>query len=284
MKVFKIDTELIDFLSCKKGIIFLLGETDTGKTTFANNLIKKLVEKKKRVAFVDSDVGQSTIGPPTTIGLKIVNNEYDLINKSFDELYFVGSLSPRGHFLPMLIGTYKLSRLFLNEVEATVIDTTGLVHGNLGMVLKFHKIELVEPQYVILFERNKELKPYKDILKNNNKINTILLNVSKDIKERGYEQRRKYREDQFKKYFDNANIKTLDLRRISTFPIFNEFKYRAQKFNVLGLESGINNLLGIGIFLGFCGDFSIKVFTPLPEIEDINLVKLGYSKIDFIEG
>ena len=95
-------------------------------------------------------------------------------------------------------------------------------------------------------ERNKRAKTiYKDILKNNNKINTILLNVSKDIlRKRSFaEQRRKYREDQFKNILSMTSVKTLDLRKVSKHsPVFNEFMYRAQKFNVLGLKSGINNL------------------------------------------
>jgi len=283
MEVFDKDTKLIDYLSLKEGIILLLGETDTGKSTFAHNLIKALIKEKKKIAFIDSDIGQSTVGPPTTIGLKIIKNKHDLINKSFDELYFVGSTSPRGLFLPMVIGTYKLSRLFLNEVDLTIIDTTGLVHGSYGMALKFYKIELVLPNYIILFERDKELKSYKHILRNNNEISTLLLSVSKDVKIRSYEERKKYREDIFKKYFANSSIKTLDINKIPSFPEYDEFKRRIRKYSLIGLEYKRSKLLGLGIFLEFIDNNMIKIFTPVLNLEAVNFIRLGYTKVDFLK-
>ncbi|GAG69828.1 unnamed protein product, partial [marine sediment metagenome] len=83
MKFINSTQELLEILSNKKGIIFLLGQTDTGKTTFAKELIKRYLEKNKKVAFIDSDVGQSTIGPPTTIGLKLIKCNEDAHNNNY---------------------------------------------------------------------------------------------------------------------------------------------------------------------------------------------------------
>ncbi|MFO7928964.1 MAG: Clp1/GlmU family protein [Candidatus Humimicrobiaceae bacterium] len=77
--------KLIYVLSKEKGINFLLGHIDTGKTTFSKEMIKAFLNKGEKVGFVDSDVGQSTAGPPTTIGAKLVKNKEDIYNLDLRE-------------------------------------------------------------------------------------------------------------------------------------------------------------------------------------------------------
>ncbi|MBC8389298.1 MAG: hypothetical protein ISS13_00700 [Actinobacteria bacterium] len=100
MEIFNNDQELLEVLSNKQGIIFFLGQTDTGKTTFAKELINKNVDKNKKVAFLDSAVGQSTVGPPATgIGIfldfeennkiKIFTPIYDIKEINFLKLSFI---------------------------------------------------------------------------------------------------------------------------------------------------------------------------------------------------
>ena len=55
-------------------IVLVIGATDVGKSTFCRFLIERGVTSKLKVGFVDADVGQSQIGPPTTIGLKIFSS------------------------------------------------------------------------------------------------------------------------------------------------------------------------------------------------------------------
>lgn len=279
MKFFNSTQELLEILSNKKGIIFLLGQTDTGKTTFAKELIKRYLEKNKKVAFIDSDVGQSTIGPPTTIGLKLIKCNEDAHNNNYSNLYFVGSTSPRGYFLPMVIGTYKLSQIFLKSVYSTIIDTTGLVLGDYGQNLKFYKINLILPGYLVIFEKEDELKSYREMFKNNKKIKTFIIKIKDDIKERSYAQREEYREGKFREYFKKGKEQILNLGELSSFPPIVEFKSRIQKFNVLGLEDEYNKLLGIGIFLDFEQNENIKIYTPITNIKKVSFLKLGSIKI-----
>ncbi|MFZ3106553.1 MAG: Clp1/GlmU family protein [Candidatus Hydromicrobium sp.] len=279
MKFFNSTQELLEILSNKKGIIFLLGQTDTGKTTFAKELIKRYLEKNKKVAFIDSDVGQSTIGPPTTIGLKLIKCNEDAHNNNYSNLYFVGSTSPRGYFLPMVIGTYKLSQIFLKSVYSTIIDTTGLVLGDYGQNLKFYKINLILPGYLVIFEKEDELKPYREMFKNNKKIKTFIIKIKGDIKERSYAQREEYRGEKFREYFKKGKEQILNLGELSSFPPIVEFKSRIQKFNVLGLEDEYNKLLGIGIFLDFEQNENIKIYTPITNIKKVSFLKLGSIKI-----
>jgi len=50
-------------------VILLLGCPDAGKSSYARFLAGELAQAGQRVAFVDADIGQKSIGPPATVTL-----------------------------------------------------------------------------------------------------------------------------------------------------------------------------------------------------------------------
>src|SRR5919108_5103491 len=126
--------------------ILLLGGTDTGKTTFLTWLTNALLAREGRIAIVDADVGQSSLGPPTTIGLGVVAQALQHLQElPPTALYFVGSTSPRGHLLPVIVGTKRMvERAQRIEADQVIIDTCGFISADGGQVLKYYQIDLVE--------------------------------------------------------------------------------------------------------------------------------------------
>lgn len=57
------------------GSIILVGGTDTGKSTLARWMVKGLVETGRTVGWIDGDIGQSTLGMPTTMNLFVVQDK-----------------------------------------------------------------------------------------------------------------------------------------------------------------------------------------------------------------
>jgi len=100
---------LLDVLKEEKGIAILLGATDTGKSTLAKFLISNLCQKGLKVALVDADIGQSFLGPPATIGFSVFKSDpnWQLIF-SPPEIFFVGSITPEGHFPIQLKGVKRM--------------------------------------------------------------------------------------------------------------------------------------------------------------------------------
>lgn len=152
-------------------IIFVMGDRDTGKTMLVTHLANELFRQGFSVGVIDADIGQSDIGPPTTIGFGIVqaplNTLRDVVLQS---LYFVGAISPKGHLLPLVIGTRKMLDKALSQgVQKILIDTTGLVKGQLGRTLKQYKLELAAPDVIVCLQRTHEcepiLKAYKALAK-----------------------------------------------------------------------------------------------------------------------
>jgi polynucleotide 5'-kinase involved in rRNA processing len=145
------------------GMAMAIGGLDTGKSTFCRMLAEVAVRSGRKVAYLDADVGQSTVGPPATIGLKFIATDEDLEPEHLsraDAMYFVGATSPNNHMLPMVVGMTKLAVLARAEgVDVIVVDTTGFIDGTKGQVLKLHKVEVLEPDFVVGFHRGGELAP-----------------------------------------------------------------------------------------------------------------------------
>ena len=131
--------------------MFVLGGVDSGKTTFARRLARAGLDAGHVVAIVDADLGQSTIGPPGTVGLKVVRERRDLSStRRYDALAFVGAMSPRNHFLSLVTGTAKLvMRAIEMGARLIVVDTSGLIDGVAGQTLKLTKAELCRPHHVV---------------------------------------------------------------------------------------------------------------------------------------
>jgi hypothetical protein len=150
-------------LLANPGVVFLLGGIDTGKTTFGIELTHRAVSAHISTAIVDADIVLSTVGPPTTVGLKLCGPGTELTRaelRAADGLGFVGSFVPKGHLLPLVTSTAKLvAAARAAGAQMIVVDTSSLVSGLYGQLLKFFKMDLLHPDFVVGFERGGELEP-----------------------------------------------------------------------------------------------------------------------------
>ncbi len=186
--------------------IFLLGATDTGKTTFLAWLANALHAQGRRVAIVDADVGQSSVGPPTTIGLGLVahpiERAQDLVPLG---MYFVGSVSPRGHLLPVVVGTKRMvDRGRALGVDHVLVDTCGFIAGSGGRALKLHKIDLVAPDLIVCFQRAGECEGILRAYRRSQRPQVLRLQAAIACRQRSMADRRLYRECSLQRYFANA--------------------------------------------------------------------------------
>lgn len=147
--------------------VMLLGALDTGKTTMARRIARHASAHGRRVAIVDSDVDNSSIGPPTCAGLRFVEEPDDLEYMEIaDHLYFVGTTSPSRLILQQVIATASLTEIARESgADLVVIDTTPTVSGVAGETLKYHKMELCRPERVVCLQRGGELEPMMGMLK-----------------------------------------------------------------------------------------------------------------------
>ncbi len=141
--------------------ILVIGAVDCGKSSLITYLANTLLKKcGKPIAIIDTDVGQSKIGPPGTLGLGLVCEQFVHLEEIlYESIYFVGDKSPRGNLLPIVLGLNSLIHIAQSKhSQAILIDTSGFVHGPAASVLKLAKIELVKPHWILGLQRRDEIE------------------------------------------------------------------------------------------------------------------------------
>jgi polynucleotide 5'-hydroxyl-kinase GRC3/NOL9 len=140
--------------------IALVGGPDTGKTTFALALGNRLAGEGARVALVDADVGQSSVGPPGTVGLALFHQPVAAASELRPAgLAFVGDVAPDTNLLAVALGTASLARRAAERgAQWVVVDTSGLVSGRLGERLKLAKLHALQPAVTLVFRRGGDLE------------------------------------------------------------------------------------------------------------------------------
>ena len=238
--------ELVEQLS-KKGarIVLILGQTDTGKTFFSSYLANRLLTQGLKAGILDCDTGQSDIGPPGTIGLAVLPGQIIFPGEvEPTALYFTGSNSPAFHFMPSLVGLKRLVDRGLTLADILIIDTPGWVHGEKARALHRSEIEMLNPDVIILLQRNDELE---HLVKNYSPEKVVRIAVTKGPSPRNHEERKGLRETMYKKYLKHAGYVELDLDEIQTdrayFKTGKEIKLEGIQYIWAERLSGLEGLL-----------------------------------------
>lgn len=200
----------------------VLGQTDSGKTSLVQLLAQYLVKRQRKVAVIDADIGQSTLGPPGTVGLSLMDiqtMQSEII--PVDYTVFVGAISPErcvNHFIQSVYRLYQISRH--GSSEAAFIDTTGLVAGDLGVYLKSSLIKKIHPTVLIALQWDKELEPILEKFDGDKAIHVFCLKPYQDIRKKDWRERKERREKQFSDYFRGAALKEIDFSCITLKGVF----------------------------------------------------------------
>ncbi|MGQ9599390.1 MAG: Clp1/GlmU family protein [Anaerolineae bacterium] len=258
-----------------RGTVMIIGASDTGKSTLARYLFQRLCRAGRQVAYLDLDMGQSTLGLPTTMNLAMAAAPGDdrFPPQGARACYFVGAVTPRGHFLPTIIGAYRLQQKAVDlGAEVVVVDTTGLIDkAQGGKVLKQWKIELLAPTLVIGLQRGWELEPILWPLRRDGRVRSIELPVSSHAIERSREVRIARRQERLAGYFREAQPRLLNLRQ---FPIYDLERLTVGTLLAFQDEEGFALALGAVEQVDYQTG-TVIVRTPLPSLSEVVSVRLG---------
>jgi polynucleotide 5'-hydroxyl-kinase GRC3/NOL9 len=264
------------------GVVLLLGALDTGKTTFGIELARRAVEARIPTAIVDADIVQSTVGPPTTVGLKYCNEATDMSRDALreaDALGFVGSLMPKGHLLPLIASTAKLvARAGGAGSELVIVDTTSLVSGLYGQSLKFFKMDLVQPDFVVAFERGGELEPLVGMAQRFTPAEVMELGVSANAVSRSVEERMSFREQQFAAYFATGTSRWRVRPTVFMPSLPPEFDLALLDGLVVGMENGKGDCVGIGVLEYEATEDILRMVSPVTE--GVRGLRLGSIRME----
>src|SRR5437879_6874327 len=196
-------------------VTLILGTSDTGKTSLTARLAGALAARGERVAVVDADVGQSEIGPPTTVGLgHVAGAVARLGDAEVIALEFVGDTSPVRYIRETADATGRLVRRALDAgFERVLVDTGGLVEGPLGLALKRAKVRAADPDLVLVLQRSAESEPIARALERGVRPRVVRLAPSPAVVRRSAARRREHRERGLRDYLAHAATLTLPTAR-----------------------------------------------------------------------
>jgi polynucleotide 5'-hydroxyl-kinase GRC3/NOL9 len=188
----------------------VLGRVDAGKSSFCTFLINRLLEEKKRVAILDGDLGQSDIGPPSTIAYAPVTKPVtDLFNLRAKNAFFIGETSPSNVTGRMVQGLSLLKKeALVGDPEFLIINTDGWIEGECAVDYKLKLIEELGPQVIYFVQQKDELGP---MLEADQKGKKVMVESPITIGQRDQEKRKGLRELGYKKYLRNPKVQSLSL-------------------------------------------------------------------------
>lgn len=264
-------------------LIMAIGGSDTGKTTMVECLAD-LLARYSDVGIVDLDMGQSHIGPPTTIAWgKIEGGFKDWPSIKVEDFYFTGTTTPVGSLLPAIAGAKIITERAISSCEKVIVDTTGLIAEPTGRVLKQFKIDILSPDIILALEFSGELSHILDSFKFNKSPKIYRLPVSDDVKPKDISRRSQYRFEKINSYFINANILEVPIEQVVI-----RFIREPLKFTISDLESRIvsfrgenNKDIALGIIEGIdLKDRKLLIRTSMTHDVKFSTIVIGRAQLD----
>jgi polynucleotide 5'-hydroxyl-kinase GRC3/NOL9 len=277
-----------------QGVLLVAGAPDVGKSTFARYLFHRLVEmvgklhesdpatqtsRRVKPAFLDGDPGQSFLGPPATLTLSFSLPEAgELPGPADARRYFVGSTSPHGHMLSILVGAARLCSLaFAGGASWVVYDSCGLIGASQGgLALKSAEIDLLRPAAIFAIQREQELEPLLMPLRRSRRLRIITLKPAESAHKRGTPNRQAHRQAQFSRYFTKSCTLEVDWTKTAVFP-FPRFS--------LGRLVAFEDRAGFTIGLGITRQIDrawrkVVLQATLGSLNGVNAIRLGDLILD----
>lgn len=260
------------------GTVILVGATDSGKSTMARWLIEKACSRGRTAAWLDADLGQSSLGIPGTLNLVTVTGESaTVVDRA---AFFVGSTSPRGHMLQILTGVCRLRDLARSRgADPVFIDTSGLIAEEFGGgALKEWEVELLLPVTIIALQRGRELEHLLAPWRHDPRLRLHLLPVAAGVRRRSPETRAEWRRILFGRFFDGAGTLRIYKRQKPVYGLKN-----AEPGCLSGLIDREGFLLAAAVVRRNLPD-GLELVSPWSSPEQVAAVRVGKLRIDPLTG
>jgi polynucleotide 5'-hydroxyl-kinase GRC3/NOL9 len=203
-------------------IVLFIGAPDRGKTTLVTQLAKRLTGDGIRTAIVDTDIGQSEIGPPGTVGVGGARRDWaaDRTSKLSDlkagATFFVGAFAPSPVVLELVTATMQAVRYAVNaKAQRILVDTTGMVMGPAARRLKVAKAQAIAPVLIIGMDKGEEIRSLLTALQSATGALLLSLGVPPEVGRKSPAMRATRRMTRLSKALTDSHEIALSLNNIS---------------------------------------------------------------------
>ncbi len=274
-----------DLNSLKRIIVFVIGPIESGKTTLSAFISNYFLQKGRKVAIIDADIGQEDIAVPTTIALTEPRHVFvwqrDL---KPEKIKFVGCISPQYCQAQLISALNELLNESKDNYEVVVVNTDGWVTTHQALEFKLGMIKWLKPTHVLILDH--EIHEY---LSNALPDNIKVLSIPKPfkVKERSREDRRRLRADAYRKYFSEAKDRDLNVKEIKLIGscLLNGKRINANELRTLirAPEEFINKVIYASKYLNTI-NILVENLTYIPRIETIQGYEINIIRPQDAEG
>ncbi len=257
-----------------QGVVLVIGGTDTGKSTLTHYLAEQLRAAGRNIAHIDGDPGQNSLAAPASLACRISTAT---ANDSIIQ-WFVGSTTPSGHMLPVIVGAQRLKEAARQSgADVILYDTSGFidpVRG--GMYLKQAKIDTLQPSLVIALQQERELELLLKPLRHHPGIRLVELTPVESVRSRNMTERRDCRTEKFAKAFREGGLLNVRWTSLAVWP---RPYFDTGRLVAFCDSSGFTRGLGV-VFNVEPEKREITVKTTLRSLEGIFALKTGSVRLD----
>jgi len=224
----------------REGKAIVVGASDVGKSTLCTYLVNKLVQDGQSVSVVDADIGQTDLGPPTTIAHAVATQPITSLQElPVDRRLFIGDISPSGVEQRLIGNIQRLSNG--DEKSLTIVNTDGWIADLAAILYKINLLTEVKPDLVLGVAYSNELES----ILGSARFHSLKIDASKEILERSRVDRRGIRTEGYRRFLEGATARTIDLKKTQ----LSRPPHRAEIMNDRALRNLIVGILDPGGFL-----------------------------------
>ncbi len=251
-------------------LAMFIGGLDAGKSTLARATAAYGLRLGRSVAYLDADVAQKTVGPPATVGMKYIREPDDLTVDRMaeaDALGFVGSTSPQDHLVPLVGALQRLrDKARAEGADLLIVDTGGEVSGIRGQLVKYYKVDMLEPDLVVALQRGQELEPILGFVDRFFGIETATARIHPKVVPTSAEERMAQREKAMARYFGSAPLQRFRVKPTVFMPTLPPlFDLQTVDRLLVGLSDGHGGFTGLGYLEHVREDGGLRLISPVAE-------------------
>jgi len=260
----------------KEGKVIILGPTDVGKSTLCVYLVNTLLNSPENLQVIDADIGQTDLGPPTTIARASPSQHIACLPElAPDARLFIGHTSPSYVQRKLIRSIQKLSAKAGGSL--TIINTDGWVGERDAILNKIDLITNVNPDLVLGLEYGDELQPILAGVQ----AHSMKINAARNALGRSREGRRSIRFSSYRRFLEGALTQRIRLRDIQVsvpehFPSMTPLNSRRLRNLIIGLLDKNGYLMQIGILMDVEHD-AVQIYSK--PAEEVSSIEVGYVKL-----
>ncbi len=264
-------------------LIMVMGGSDTGKTTLVE-CAADFLSRHARLGIVDLDMGQSHIGPPTTVAWGKIEEGFGGWSKiATEDFYFTGTTTPFGSLLPAVVGATLITERALSCCEKVLVDTSGLIADPAGRILKQSKVDILRPDAVLALERSAELGHILDAFRFHTHPRVFRLRAPDVVKSKAVTRRSLYRFKKMEGYLSGSRLLEVPLDTVGVRPIreLSRLNFANLKNRVISFRDERNRDIALGVIERTrSGENKLLIRTPLNAGTRFSTIIIGKARFD----